>query len=611
MFLKSWVQMGGFELTHYWHRVDVLIVFECALLAMVGCLGLALVGRFVKRSRRLTILSLIGAVSFATAAWAANTALSALTAAGAISGTNLFYVVQTAGVGGVKATATQIATFINSLFSGDATVTSGGAVTVLKLNGTTPPASAIFKGNGAGGIASAVSGTDYAPATSGSSILKGNAAGGFANAAAGTDYAPATSGSSLLKGNGAGGFSNAASGTDYAPATSGSLPLFGNGAGGFTNGSKSGSTTLLMTGSGTFTSGHCPQFDVNLNLVDSGAACGGGGSGVTSLTPGAALVSSTTAPCSQAALTSAGIISAAECLNAQVGTTYAIQDSDRGKLITGTNAAAQAYSIAQAGASTTFQAGWYTRVQNRGAGILVITPATSTIGGAASYTLYPGWTVKITSDGANYQVDGGTTGGVTVNPQTGTNYAFTISDFGKLVNLANAANQVPTLPAPSAVGATWYTEACNQGAGTQTLTPASGTIGGAATFVLPAGTAAAPKCAAIVSDGANYQVVPDFSTAGGTSTIASGTAALGVAAIASGACATVVTATATGVATTDVLTASFNGDPTAVTGYIPTTAGMLSVITYPTANTANFKVCNNTASSITPGAITLNWRVVR
>jgi hypothetical protein len=59
------------------------------------------------------------------------------------------------------------------------------------------------------------------------------------------------------------------------------------------------------------------------------------------------------------------------------------------------------------------------------------------------------------------------------------------------------------------------------------------------------------------------------------------------------------------------VTASFNGDPTAVTGYIPATAGMLTIITYPTTNTFNAKVCNNTSSSITPGAITLNWRVVR
>lgn len=96
-----------------------------------------------------------------------------------------------------------------------------------------------------------------------------------------------------------------------------------------------------------------------------------------------------------------------------------------------------------------------------------------------------------------------------------------------------------------------------------------------------------------------------------TQTIASGTAAMGTGAISSATCATVVTATATGTATTDVLTASFNGDPTAVTGYVPLTTGMLTIIAYPTVNTANFKVCNNTNASVTPGAITLNWRVVR
>src|SRR5262249_27856287 len=87
--------------------------------------------------------------------------------------------------------------------------------------GCAPSGRAMLKGNGAGGCANALSGTDYAPATSGTSILKGNGSGSFANAVSGTDYAPATSGASLLKGNAAGGFANAASGTDYAPATSG------------------------------------------------------------------------------------------------------------------------------------------------------------------------------------------------------------------------------------------------------------------------------------------------------------------------------------------------------------------------------------------------------
>lgn len=96
-----------------------------------------------------------------------------------------------------------------------------------------------------------------------------------------------------------------------------------------------------------------------------------------------------------------------------------------------------------------------------------------------------------------------------------------------------------------------------------------------------------------------------------TKTIASGTGTLGTSAIASGASATVVTVSATGVATTDVIDWGFNGSPIAVTGYIPSSAGMLTIIGYPTAGNVNFVVTNNTAASITPGAITLNWRVLR
>jgi hypothetical protein len=55
--------------------------------------------------------------------------------------------------------------------------------------------------------------------TSLSGILKGDGS-GFTTATSGTDYAPATSGTSILKGSGTGGFSNAAAGTDYqAPIT--------------------------------------------------------------------------------------------------------------------------------------------------------------------------------------------------------------------------------------------------------------------------------------------------------------------------------------------------------------------------------------------------------
>lgn len=94
-------------------------------------------------------------------------------------------------------------------------------------------------------------------------------------------------------------------------------------------------------------------------------------------------------------------------------------------------------------------------------------------------------------------------------------------------------------------------------------------------------------------------------------TIASGTSVLGTSAISSAACASVVTTTATGTATTDAIVWGFNGDPTGVTGYTPVTTGALTIFAYPSANNVNYRVCNLTGSSITPGAITLNWRVVR
>lgn len=94
-------------------------------------------------------------------------------------------------------------------------------------------------------------------------------------------------------------------------------------------------------------------------------------------------------------------------------------------------------------------------------------------------------------------------------------------------------------------------------------------------------------------------------------TVASGASALGTNAITAGKCAGVVTALATGTLTTDNVTADFNADPTSVPGYAPSVGGVLLIVKYPTVNNVNFKVCNNTAGNITPGAVTLNWRVIR
>lgn len=96
-----------------------------------------------------------------------------------------------------------------------------------------------------------------------------------------------------------------------------------------------------------------------------------------------------------------------------------------------------------------------------------------------------------------------------------------------------------------------------------------------------------------------------------TITIASGDIALATAEIASGACTSAQTDTATGTATTDVIIYTPAADPTGIDAYEVSATGSVYIWAYPTSNTANFKVCNNTAGALTPGALTINWKVVR
>ena len=107
-----------------------------------------------------------------------------------------------------------------------------------------------------GVIAAATSGTDYAPATSGTSILKGSGTGGFSNASAGSDYLAPPSGTALLKANSGGALANAVAGTDYAAATTGTNAqlLANNGSGGFSN-ITVGSNLTLSAGTLSATGG--------------------------------------------------------------------------------------------------------------------------------------------------------------------------------------------------------------------------------------------------------------------------------------------------------------------------------------------------------------------
>ncbi len=100
-----------------------------------------------------------------------------------------------------------------------------------------------------------------------------------------------------------------------------------------------------------------------------------------------------------------------------------------------------------------------------------------------------------------------------------------------------------------------------------------------------------------------------------TVTIFQGPVVLPTSAIASGGKAawTAVTATGANPASPqyDKVSCGFPGDPSGVTGYGSSSSGGLQIVPYLTANTINGWTYNNTLSSITPGAVTLNCQVTR
>jgi hypothetical protein len=88
---------------------------------------------------------------------------------------------------------------------------------------------------------------------------------------------------------------------------------------------------------------------------------------------------------------------------AVTGTSDTLNNSDLGFAVTYSNASAVVVSLAQASVSNLFLDGWAVWVKNKGAGAVTITPATSTIDGAATLVLAQNQGALIWSDGTNYQ----------------------------------------------------------------------------------------------------------------------------------------------------------------------------------------------------------------
>lgn len=116
------------------------------------------------------------------------------------------------------------------------------------------------------------------------------------------------------------------------------------------------------------------------------------------------------------------------------------------------------------------------------------------------------------------------------------------------------------------------------------------------------GTPAVPT--AIVGTNTTQAASTAYVMAALPTVIANVTVTLPTTSIAANTCTTAATVTMTGLATTSVLIPTFASNPTAVTGW--GTNGGLTFEAWPTANTLNWSVCNQTSAAITGGTMSLN-----
>ena len=145
-------------------------------------------------------------------------------------------------------------------------------------------------------------------------------------------------------------------------------------------------------------------------------------------------------------------------LNAQTGTTYTIAATDIGALVTLNNASAVAVTLpvaaagtASIGSSLGFYKGWFCYVKNVGAGLVTITPTTSTINGKTTLVLSTGQSAFIDSDGVNYTAI--TEAGIAIRTPVSdaahsvsggeTVVAYTVITAARIVTLLGAATYAP------------------------------------------------------------------------------------------------------------------------------------------------------------------------
>lgn len=152
-----------------------------------------------------------------------------------------------------------------------------------------------------------------------------------------------------------------------------------------------------------------------------GGGSGSGSGSVTSVATGACL---TGGP-----ITTTGTVSGTYTQRSTSGTTDTVLSSDACKIVTYNNASPVAVTLPQATGS--FGAGFSFDVENLGAGLVTITPTTSTINGSSTLTVATKTSCTIWSDGTNWQVfactaisSGGSPGGSNTQLQYNNSGAF-------------------------------------------------------------------------------------------------------------------------------------------------------------------------------------------